>query len=185
MKVELAGGVKGLSGKLDGWVYRNLGDQTIVAAAPTRSKRKPTKAQQKQRDQFAEAIHYAKRILEDPSQRYVYEAMARQQGRRADKLLASDFLTPPVVELIELAGYGGRVGDVIKVIASDDVEVVSVEISIQTTGGQVLEQGRATKVHGVWCYTATAAVPPGTRVAIIAVAKDRPENEGRAMLEYP
>jgi hypothetical protein len=185
MKVELAGGVKGLSGKFDGWIYRNLGDRTIVAAPPTRSKRKPSKAQVNQREQFAGSIRYAKRILEDPCQRYVYEAMARQQGRRADKLLASDFLTPPVVELIELAGYGGRVGDVIKVIASDDVEVVSVELSIQTADGQLLEQGPATKIQGVWCYTATAAVARGSRVAIIAVAKDRPANEGRAMLEYP
>ena len=43
----------------------------------------------------------------------------------------------------------------------------------------MLEAGPCAKVHGVWRYAATAAVPTGKRITIAAVAKDRPGHEGR------
>ena len=183
MKVELSSTLQGLSGLHGDIVFRRLKGQTIIAQRPERKERPPTAAQAAHRARFRSAVNYAATILEDRCQRLVYEGLARQTGRRADKILTSDFLTPPVVELIDIEDYGGRVGDVIRVMATDDVEVVSVQVSIHTGSGEVLEQGAAIKQQGVWRYTATVAAPESGKLAVIAVATDRPGHEGRGAVE--
>ncbi len=44
-------------------------------------------------------------MLADPNRRRVYEALAAQCDRRADRLLMSDCLTPPAIELIDASAY--------------------------------------------------------------------------------
>src|SRR5581483_8258437 len=97
---------------------------------------------------------------------------------RADKLVAADFLNPPVVEEIDASEYEGQPGGLIRVIATDDVEVVSVGVAIRTASGVLVEDGSATKLHGVWRYVATGAAPAGAPLVITATAKDRPGHSG-------
>jgi hypothetical protein len=170
---------------MDDVVYRNVRGQTFMTRRPERRKDKPSPAQRKQRDRFTAAGEYAREVLADPCQRREYEALALERGRRADKLIASDFLTPPVVNEIDLSGYRGRIGDLIRVRATDDLEVVSVMVTVRTGGGGKLEEGPATKQHGVWRYLTTAARPSGETVTITATAKDRPGNGGDAVVSYP
>lgn len=84
---------------------------------------RPPPAQVAQRERFRLAQEYARNVLAEPCQRRVYAALAERVKRHPAKLLESDFLTPPVVELIELSGYVGRTGGTIRVIATDDIAV--------------------------------------------------------------
>jgi len=91
----------------------------------------------------------------------------------------------PSLFVADRAGYRGQPGDFVRVIAVDDVEVVSVGVSIQSANGTVLEQGAARKIHGVWRYTATQAMPVDETMNITATAVDRPGNEASASVAYP
>jgi hypothetical protein len=184
-KIILNPAVNGFSGRSGNLVYRQVGDETIVAQRPSRPTRAATPAQLAQRERFRLAGAYATRVLADPFQRRVYETMAASLNRRADKIVAADFLTPPVVETIDLSAYRGKIGDVIRIIATDDIEVVSVNVAIQTAAGNTFEQGAASKVHGVWIYTATIDAPAGERLAITATAKDRPGHDGTKTMAWP
>ena len=147
-------------------------------------KKELTRAQRHARIRFGAAQAYTQQVLADPCQREAYAELAAPLQRRADKIIMSDFLNPPEVRRIDLSGYRGQPGDVIRVLAFDDVEVVSVEVLLTTAGGTVLERGPAVKIHGVFRYTATIALPPGERITITAIAKDRPGHEGRGTVEF-
>jgi len=75
--------------------------------------------------------------------------------------------------------YRAQHGDLVRGIATDDAEVVSVDVVLQLAGGVTLERGPATKLHGAWRYPATRAAPAGQRVTIVATARDRPGHGGR------
>lgn len=146
---------------------------------------KPSAAQLKQRQRFSRANEYSRSVLADPCHRMAYEALAKSLNRRMDRMVASDYLTPPEVRHIELSGYHGQPGDVIRVVAVDDVEVVSVHVELRTAADTILEQGAATPRHGVWNYSATIAPPPGEKLTITATAADRPGNKATASVAYP
>ena len=77
------------------------------------------------------------------------------------------------------ASFAGQPGQLIRIVATDDSRVVSVEITIRHANtGAVLEQGVATPSAPAdeWLYTTTAAIPSGTLVVIEATAADRPGN---------
>lgn len=179
-KVTFNSGMNGVSGRLDNWVYRRIRDRTVIARRPGASNRNPTLAQSEQRERFRLAGEYAARVLSDPCQRQVYEALAAKQHRRPDKLLMSDYLTPPTIEAIELADYRRQPGDLIRVIAVDDVAVVSVHVKIESATGALLEEGPAREVHGVWLYRATTLATTMDSLRITATATDRPGNTGTA-----
>jgi len=185
MKVTFNSTFQKVSGKLGKLVYRNVGGQTIVSGSPTPTRSKQSPRQARQRDRFADAIAYAKYHLQDPLQRQWYQWFAKARGRRYDKVLVSDYLTPPEVHAFDVSGYHGQPGDIIRAIVEDDVEVVSVEIAIVAADGTKLEAGPAARAHGVWRYAATKAVPAGTSVQIVLTARDRPENETTATAKYP
>ena len=174
-KATLNAVVGGISGKSGGFVFRQMGGETFISQSPSVRPGKASRAQQAQRDRFKQATWYARRVLSDPCQLEAYHALGNQLKRRADKMVTSDFLTPPVVDRIDVSKYQGRVGDVIRVLATDDVEVVAVDVTVQA-GDTLIERGPAAKVHGVWCYTATVSAPAGVALTVTASAKDRPGN---------
>ena len=173
-----------MSGKVDGLTLRTVQGQVIASVRPNPVKREPSAAQELQRERFAFAIAYAKEVLADPCQREVYTVLAKTRKRRVDKLVASDFLTPPEVTRIDLSGFAGA-DRLIRVLAVDDVQVVGVRVAIRSAAGAVIEEGPATEVHGVWRYTATSAVPAGESVTITASARDRADNVAHLTLAYP
>lgn len=169
---------------MDDVIYRQVGDQVIMQGRPESRTRAWTPTQVAQRERFAQAVEYARKVLQDPWQREVYAELAKERGRRADKLVTSDFLTPPEVRRVDLTAYRGQPGGTIRIIAVDDIEVVDVRVTIQSSAGAVLEQGAARKVHGVWLYTATVAAPAGERLTVAATARDRPGNETTGTAVY-
>ncbi len=68
----------------------------------------------------------------------------------------------------------------IQILATDDIEVVAVTVTIRRPSGEGVEQGAATKEHGVWRYPVTAALAAGETVTVLATARDRPGNETTA-----
>lgn len=183
-KASLNSAFAGFSGRSGGMVFRQLRGETFISQRPESKQREISAAQQQQRARFIQATAYAKQVLSDPWQRRVYEAVAKERNRRADKIVTSDFLTPPVVEEIDVSEYRRQPGDVIRILATDDVEVVSVTVTLQTASGVLVEQGAAAKTHGVWCYKATVTGPPDA-LAITATAKDRPGHDGSRTIAYP
>lgn len=183
-KTPLNPAVGELTGRIDGWVYRRVHGQTVVSRRPRKTKNIATEAQVVQRDRFASAIAYAKRILSDPLHMRTYQSLARTQDRRYDKLLVSDYLTPPSVEEIDLSGYHRLPGSRVSILAVDDVEVVSVKIAIHTAAGLLVEEGLATKDHEIWRYHATRAAPAGA-LTVTATATDRPGHHGTLTVVQP
>lgn len=184
MKLELHPAFKSVSGMMDDVMYRQVGGQVIMQGAPRQWRDAKTPAQVARRERFAAAVRYAQAVLADPYQREHYNELAKERGRRADKLLTSDFLTPPEVRRIDLSAYRGQPGDLIRIIAVDDVEVVSVDVALHTAAGALLEQGPARKVHGVWLYATTTAAPVGERLTCTATAQDRPGNMATGTAVY-
>ena len=69
----------GLSGKLDGLVFRNVNGECIVSRAPRKTTKKPTEAQLKSRQRFIDAAKRAKEILSDPAQFAYYKVKAARK----------------------------------------------------------------------------------------------------------
>ena len=161
-------------------VFRRVRGKTVIARRPYVRSNEGSAAQQAQRGKFALARAYAKRVLADPWQRQAYAKIAKRSNRRVDLLVMSDFLTPPVVEVLDVSGYQRQPGGTIRILAEDDIEVVSVEVTIETISGQSIERGFATSVHGVWCYRATTSAPTDVALIVTVIALDRPGHGGTA-----
>jgi hypothetical protein len=177
-KTELNTALKGISGSIDNWVYRRFGNRTVICGRPRRTAAPLSAAQENVREQFRLASGYADSVLADPALRAVYTAIAHAQGRRLRAVVMADFLNPPVVDAIDLAGYHGAIGDPIKVRASDNTGVMAVTVMLRAEDDSLIEQGPATLQAGLWEYQATTACAPGTPVSITATAVDRPGHTG-------
>ncbi len=176
-KLDLNTALKGIHGRIDNWVYRQFGNRTIIGPRPVFTGA-PTAGQLAFRERFQEATAFGRTALADPVLRPLYVAAARDRQQPLFSVVVADYFNPPVVAAIDAVGYRGRVGDVIKVTATDDFEVVGVEVVIRDAAGAVLEHGPAALVDGQWTYVATVAVVLGETVTIEAVAKDRPGHTG-------
>lgn len=181
--LTLNSALQGISGRIDSWVYRKFGDRVIIARRPTITG-SPTPAQLVVRDRFKAAAAYAGAVLADPVLQPRYAAAARARGISLFAFALGDFLRPPVVQAIDASGYHGVAGDLIKVEASDDFEVVAVGLVIRDASDAVLEQGPAALVEGRWTYTARAVVGRGESVTIEATATDRPGHTGAKIVTW-
>jgi hypothetical protein len=171
-KVELNDGLKRIRGKIDGWVYRNLNGQVVAHAYREPAKDAPSTAQLSQRERFRAAQAYAADVLADPLRRRVYQKLAAERKCPVNALVAASYLTPPTIELIELAAYSGRPDERIQVLAFDQVEVTDISVCIRASDGAVIETGAAIKQHGVWMYRTTASVPPGMAANVEVTARN-------------
>jgi len=97
--------------------------------------------------------------------------------------IVADFLNPPVVDEIDLTGFAGRIGDVIKIRAHDDFEVSGVNVLPRDPSGFAHETGAATlsTTDGAWHHTLTTNLPAGTPTVIDVTATDRPAASHRRM----
>ena len=181
-KITLNPTVSTLSGKMDGWVYRQQNGRTTVMPHRPRDKTKPTVGQRNSRDRFRAAHAYASAVLADPLRREMYQKLGAARNQPPNALLISNFLTPPTIDRIEKNGYDGRAGHDIKVIATDAVEVVEVTVQLRTADGTMIESGSAVKDHGIWVYRTTANVPAGTSWRIEITARNRARAEAKATI---
>ena len=171
--------LKGFRGRIGDLIYRTRGNKTFVYAAPLPRKEKPetTARLQNHRSLFKDAVVYAQSALKDPALHERYKAVTKN-GQTAFNIAVRDFYSPPEINEIETRRYLGKTGDIITIKASDDFEVSTVMVSIQSAGGKLLEMGEAIPAikKYKWCYHISRPnkAVPGT--IIVVEAKDHPGN---------
>ena len=178
-----------ITGKLQGsigkqLVFRDWEGKTVVAKSPKRRKGDPDPAQAARQEKFFIASRYARSIITsvDQSMAEAYALVLRPRQNVYSRAL-EDFMSPPVVKLIDTENYTGAVDDKIVIRALDDFRVTGVKVEIYAADGTLLETGNAVQgLYGLdWTYTATqanpaVAGPPGRRIR--AIATDVPGNKG-------
>ena len=167
----------GLSGKIgDLLVFRQRAGQTVVAKAPPK-RTSSTEQQKEHQHRFQRAVLYAKSVVADPEMKSAYDQAAKK-GRTGYNVAIADFFQAPDIHNIDVSGYTGNPGDVIRVQVSDNFLVKEVKISITNADGSLVEAGEATPdaVGYVWTYTATSSNESleGDRIEI--TASDLPGN---------
>jgi hypothetical protein len=91
-----------------------------------------------------------------------------------------DFLSPPVIKIIDTSDYTTVISSQILIRAVDDFRVTGLQVEIYAANGTLLEKGNAVQLgNGLdWTYTATQANNPLTGSKIKATATDVPGNKG-------
>jgi hypothetical protein len=91
VKVILQPGLQELRGKMGDWTYRRMYGKQTIMKTPDMSNVKWSKAQKANRQRFAEAIHYARQAMADPTARAHYEKLGQKAGRQPFRVAVSDF----------------------------------------------------------------------------------------------
>ena len=135
--------VRGLSGKLAGqFVLRTLRDgRTVVCKIPDFRNRKLSKDQKTHHKRFQAASAYAKDAARSNP---IYARLAEGTMKNAYNVALGDWFHPPVIHKVE------RGGKTIRVHATDDVSVASVQVRVLDEKGKVLEKGEGVKGKGNW-----------------------------------
>jgi hypothetical protein len=173
-----------LSGKIgDLLVFRQRAGKTVVAKMPTISN-KVTEAQLAQRRKFQRAVLYAGGVAADPVQSAAYAGKTKP-GQTFRNLAIADYLHAPDIEMIDLSGYHGVPGDVIRIEVTDDFAVREVKVVITNSDGAPVEEGFATPepTGYEWTYTATAANDELSGDRIEVFASDTPGNIAKRTAE--
>lgn len=131
--------------------------RTIVSNKPEFDENRVfTPAQMAQQEKFRNASVYAKDLE-------LYIEKAKGSPQHPYNVAMADWLHPPEIKEINLAGWTGQAGQSIFIQAVDDVEVQRVSVVITDEDDAVLEQGLAVNEgSGWWKYqtTTTAAGNP-------------------------
>ena len=72
----------------------------------------------------------------------------------------------------------------IRVVATDDLEVREVLLVLRRLSGELIEQGAAVPAEGTWSYQAQTQVPAGETVTVEAMAVDYPGHAARKRLDH-
>ena len=145
----------------------------MICAKPERSSAARSQAQFEHGRRFTGAVHYAQNAMNDPAKKAIYEARANQDNT-AFNCAVADFLSKPYIDQIDAIDYAGHIGDKIRVIASDNTEASSVNLSINSDTGTELESGACVfNSEGMnWLYTVTTAQSPVAGLKLIAVVRE-------------
>lgn len=113
--------------------------RTIVCVKPDFSKREFSREQLSHQQRFREAAAYARQAAKDQP---IYAELAAGTMKTAYNIALSDWFNPPVIHKVE------RNDAAIRVLASDNVQVASVRVTILDSEENVLEQGQAALENG-------------------------------------
>lgn len=147
-KAKKNGFIRGLSGKLGNAVFREMKDgSTIIATKPDFSNRQFSQDQLDHQDRVKLAAAYAKVASKEHP---IYAAKAEGTSKNAYNIAFADWMKPPDLRGIQC--WDGR----IRVGVRDNVMVTRVTLTILDPEGNILEQGDAELVNGVyWEYQST------------------------------
>jgi hypothetical protein len=169
--------MQGLKGSLGDQlvIQGGKGGQTIIRTKAAARDREPTEAQQEARERFQEATAYGKGAKDDPA----YAPKAAGTPKTTYNVAVADWYHPPEVDEIDLDGWTGEVGEVLRARARDDVQVETVHFLIATEDGTLVEEGAATPEDGgVWWRYVTTADHPGGQAMVLVTASDLPGHAG-------
>jgi hypothetical protein len=163
--------VRGIQGSIGGLVFRGMPDgKTWVSGKPDFSNRKFSVEQKSHQGRFREAAAYAREAAKTQP---IYAELAAGTVKSPYNVALSDWFHAPEILELDVSGWHGEAGGVIRIQAIDNVRVTQVNVVIKDSAGVVLEQGGALSADGTWWnYTTTAPVPEGAR--LIVTARDLP-----------
>ncbi len=168
--------LEGLSGILgDQLVFkRDKAGRTIVSVRPQFDEnREFSSSQRAQQERFLEAAAYARTAAQTTP---IYAEKAQGTAKSAYNVAMADWFHSPEVGDIDLNGYSGGPGQVIRAKVVDDTQVKQVTIMITTSAGTLVERGEMQPEQGVWyTYTTTADCPAG-EARVIITGLDLPGN---------
>lgn len=168
--------IHGLSGSLGDQlvIKQDKAGRTIVSSKPAfNPKREFTNLQKSHQDSFREAVAYGLSAQNNP----LYAQKAEGTPKSAYNIAVADWFHAPEVLELDLSAWTGQIGQLIRIRAMDDVQVIKVTVAITNPQGAILEQGAAIQVDGLWWeYTATVAVTGSLKV--LASAQDLPGHLG-------
>ena len=136
--------IAGLSGTIDQDHYARItrDGRTIISLKPDFSNRQFSEAQLRTQSRIKQAAAYARvASKENP----IYAMKAEGTARNAYNVALADWMNPPVIRSMD-----AYLGDIIRVSATDDVQVTRVIITVLDPQGQPLEQGDAELELGIW-----------------------------------
>ncbi|MFE2861213.1 MULTISPECIES: hypothetical protein [Sphingobacterium] len=150
-------GASGTVGKM--LVFRQRGDQTIIARRPTfHNKKAPTVKQLDVQNRFMDASLYARTAIQDPDLKAAYQAKANI-NQTAFNVAFKDYFTAPVIRRWDDSGYQGNAMDQILFMVKDVMKVVKVQVGIFDANDLELEVGMAQDMDGQgisWMYQVQA-----------------------------
>jgi hypothetical protein len=130
-----------ISGRIGNFIFYQADGQNLSRTVP-QVKSERTAKQKTNSERFLAAQKYAGTALQDPAVKAAYKAACR--GHQNPRNLAiRDAMRPPVVEWIDLSGYTGKPGQIVRVKATDDFRVVEVKVTLRGPGGELIEEGVA------------------------------------------
>lgn len=160
--------VQGLSGSLGDQlvIKQDRAGRTIVSAKPAfNPNRAFSDLPKSHQDSFREAAAYGLSAQRNP----LYIQKAQGTARSAYNTAMADWFHVPEVLEIDLSAWSGQAGQVIRIKAIDDVQVVKVTVTIRDQQNALLEQGAAAAADGLWWeYTTTAAATGSPKVQVSA-----------------
>ncbi|MGA3012870.1 MAG: hypothetical protein ABSD71_02420 [Bacteroidales bacterium] len=151
---------KHYSGRVGDVVLRNYGGKSVMAKRPDCSKVVKSAAQLANMARFAKASKYSKMVKNDPQRCEDYnEKKKKTKYQDVYHAAMSDFMTKPKVQKVNLIGYRGLKGNVIRISTWDKFRVETVNVMILNDKGQLIEKGPAVvksfSGNREWDYTAT------------------------------
>lgn len=180
-EVDLNETVNGYRGSIGRLVFKKYKGRTIVGRKGV-SNKPPTEGQLAQREQFSEASAFAKSVEANTALRVFYESIAEQRDITLRAVAMGDYLKKPVIKPLDLSAYQGRIGDLIKIRAIDDIGLADLDVKIVAQDGTPIENGKAVEegLHsGKWIYTATKPVALGAEIFIELKGVDHAGNKAQ------
>ena len=164
--------IQGLSGSLGDQlvIKQDKAGRTIVAVPPSVDPNRTfTEAELERQGRFRDASVYAKGAKDEA----VYAAKAEGTPMNPYNVAIADWFHAPEIKEIDVTAWHGTAGEVIRILAVDDVQVTQVNVVITDGTGTVLEQGAAVQAEGAWWnYTVTVTSASASR--IVVTARDLP-----------
>ncbi len=142
--------VRGVSGAFGGqMVLRHMRDgSTVMAKIQDFSHRKLSAEQKEHQGRFRLAVAYAKGAAQKHP---LYAEIAAGTLKSAYNVALSDWLKPPVIHRVE------REESRIRILATDNVMVARVQVTIWDEEGVISEKGEAVRAEaGWWEYVSSA-----------------------------
>jgi hypothetical protein len=181
-KIKLNPAVASMHGRLGDMVHRRLWGQQVVSHPPDFSERVPSEKQRSSNDRFKTGSVQWTGLPSDVKDRY--RARAKELEMPPCGLFHRTRARPPVVEAVDLSEYTGQAGQLIRIRATDLVDLAAVGVIVRLAGGTELERGTAARVsqgERWWTYQTTAAAEQAAGLTVEAVATNWAGRSGSRM----
>jgi hypothetical protein len=166
--------MQGLSGLLGNQllIRQDKAGRTIIGARPQfKPNRVFSDTQKLHQGSFREAAAYAQSARNEA----IYASKAAGTPMNPFNVALADWFHAPEILDIDLGGWSGQAGQVIRIKALDDVLVKQVTVAINDGSGAPLEEGPATQVDNLWWEYTTHSTASGN-LTVLATARDMPGN---------